>query len=176
MPINSSCDRTQTLHGWEITLIHPMSTSGVSSKVFQYDIVRVEDSSTSEQIDNILICLCPDITDKEREGLLSSCCYTVYYDNGICNTISDCSIDNTVPPPDVNPAECKGLRFNNIPPGEGDAEQTHILVNLVLTEALSVGPVDIGFKAGPSATSGVWEGICGPICRPVIPPTRGIIL
>lgn len=174
MPTNSSCDRTQTLHGWEISLVQP--AGNIPSSTFQYSIVRQAGFPTSRQISNILICLCPDITNAERLALLKSCSYSVYYDDNSSETFNDCYIENTITPPAANPAECRGLKFDDIPSGSGDTEQTQVVLNFTLTETLPVGPVRIGLKAGPSDTSGVWENICGPVCEPVpAPPTRGIM-
>ncbi len=174
MPTNNLCDRTRTLHGWQITLTQP--ASNVSSNTFQYNIVRVAGFPTSRQISNILICLCPNITNEERTALLASCSYTVFYDNCSSKTLNKCFVQNIITPPEANPAECRGLKFDNIPSGKGKVEQTRIVLNFTLKEALPIGPVNIGFKAGLSATSGVWEGICGPVCEPIIPSTRGIML
>lgn len=176
MPINDSCDSNQILHGWEISLVYPISASDVPSSVFQYDIVKREDPPASEQISNVLVCLCPDITDAARTALLKSCSATVSYDDGSTQSLSNCFVENTIESPDINPATCKGVMFDNIPPGEGGVEQTHIFLSLAFTKALPVGPINIGFKTDSSTLSGVFEGICGPICVPVIPTTRGIML
>ena len=175
MPVNNSCDRTQTLHGWEITLVKPINNK--PSNIFQYKVVRKTRFPKSRQISNILICLCPDITDAERKALLNSCSCLVYYADRSCKKLCDCFIQNTIAPYAANPARCKGLKFNNIPSKGGGAEQTRIVLTFTLTEALPVGPVKIGFKAGRSETCDVWKNICGPVCEPIpVLPTRGIML
>lgn len=175
MPTNNLCKKSKVLHGWRIRLVNPIGNA--PSKIFQYSIIRVQGFPTSRQISNILICLCPDITDAERTALLESCSYTVYYNDGSCKELSDCFIKNTIEPPASNPVGCKGLKFDDIPHGEGHVEQTQIVLNFTLTEPLPIGSVNIGLKAGPSPTSGVWGNICGPVCKPVpVLPTRGIML
>lgn len=175
MPINNLCNRTQVLHGWRISLVQPVGN--VPSNTFQYSIVRAEGCPTSSEIGNILICLCPDIIDAERTALLDSCSGVVFYDDNTFEPFTSCGIENDPESSEPNPAECKGLKFDDIPSGEGDVEQTQIVLNFTLTEVLSVGPVRIGFSAGSSDTSGVWENICGPVCEPIpVLPTRGIML
>lgn len=173
----NGCNRTVNAgNGWQVTLISP--ATNIPSTTFQYELTRIE-VVTSQEMSNIRICLCPGISDEEREDLLLSCSYSVSFDDGSsagCSGPNEdcCFIDNRIPNPNENPAACEGLKFDNIPSGEGGVEQESIVLNFTLTRALPIGPVSIGLSAG--IMSAVATGVCGPICDTVIPPTRGIIL
>ncbi|MDR7871346.1 MAG: hypothetical protein RIN55_10820 [Tissierellaceae bacterium] len=171
----NGCERTVDAgNGWLVTLITP--ATNVPSTTFQYELTRIE-GETSQQMSNVRICLCPGISDEDREDLLQSCSYTVFFDDGtslVCSGGSCCFIDNTIPNENENPAACEGLKFDGIPSGTGDVEQERIVLNFTLTQALPIGPVSIGLKAGN--LSAVATGVCGPVCNNVVPPTRGIIL
>ncbi|NLM03780.1 MAG: hypothetical protein GX214_02035 [Clostridiales bacterium] len=172
MPCNRIVDAG---NGWQIALISP--AINVPSTTFQYELTRIV-GEDSEEISNVRICLCPGILDEERTGLLENCSYTVFYEQGTASCEGPnqmcCSIDNSIPDPDENPAACEGLKFDNIPSGIGDNEQTRILSNFTLTRPLPIGQVSMGLKAGN--TSAVATGVCGPVCDNIIPPTRSIIL
>lgn len=167
MPNN--CNVTSpVVNGWQISLTSP--SPAVPSNTFQYTITRIPPFSNSQQLSNIRICLCPDISDSERTALLASCSYTVFFQSGPPITSDDCFIANTPPIPNENPAACKGLKFDNIPSGTTiTGEQIAVILNFTLTRSLPIGPVDIGFKAGNS--SGIWLDVCGPVCE-----TRGLIV
>lgn len=173
----NGCERSVNAgNGWLVSLILPPTNDPATT--FQYELTRVE-GEDSQEMSNIRLCLCPGISDEEREALLESCSYTVFFEDGSmegCTGPSEtcCFIDNRIPNPNENPAACEGLKFDNIPSGEGDNEQERIVLNFTLTSALPIGPVSIGLSAGN--TSGVAIGICGPVCDSIIPPTRGIIL
>ncbi|MDR5658407.1 hypothetical protein RH915_02785 [Serpentinicella sp. ANB-PHB4] len=171
----NSCDRiVQTDIGWQVKLLEPQE-SATTATTFVYELTRV---NNSRQMSNIRICICPEISDADRLALLASCSLEVYFDN---NTEFDCSgpnedccfIDNIIPRPAENPAACKGLKFDNIPSGEGDVEQERIILTLTLTQPLPIGPVTMGLKAGIDNDTPL---ICGPVCEEIIPPTRSIIL
>lgn len=170
------CDRiVDAGNGWQVALILP--ATNVPATTFQYELTRIE-GETSQEMSNVRICLCPGISDEDREDLLESCSYTVFFEEGSTGcegpSGSCCFIDNRIPNPNENPAACEGLKFDNIPSGIGDNEQVSILLNFTLTRPLPIGGVSMGLKAGN--TSAVATGVCGPICDTIIPPTRGIIL
>lgn len=171
----NACDRIVNAgNGWQVALIVP--ATNIPSTTFQYELTRIE-GVTSQEMSNIRICLCPGISDEDREDLLESCSYTVFFEDGtssVCSAPGEscCFIDNQIPNPNSNPAACEGLKFDNIPSGE-EAEQERIVLNFAFNEPLPIGPVSMGLKAG--ITSAVATGVCGPVCDSIIPPTRGII-
>lgn len=172
----NGCERTVNAgNGWEVALIVPATNT--PSTTFQYELTRIT-GVTSREMSNIRICLCPGISDEDREDLLASCSYTVTFDNGSTSGCtgpgSCCFIDNQIPNPNSNPAACEGLKFDNIPSGAGGVEQESIDLFFTLTRPLPIGPVSMGLKAGN--ISAVATGLCGPVCDNIIPPTRGIIL
>ncbi len=173
----NDCNRTVNAgNGWQVTLVAPATNT--PSTTFQYELTRVE-GVTSREMSNVRICLCPGISDDDREDLLVSCSYTVFFDDESrvsCSGPNEgcCFIDNQIPNPNSNPAACKGLKFDNIPSGTGGAEQQSIFLNFIFTRPLPIGPVSIGLKAGN--ISAVATEVCGPVCDSIIPPTRGIIL
>ena len=173
----NGCERTVNAgNGWQVTLISPVTNT--PSTTFQYELTRIE-GVTSRQMSNVRICLCPGISDDDREDLLVSCSYTVFFDDDSTESCSGpneecCFIDNRIPNPNENPAACEGLKFDNIPSGSGGVEQERIILNLTLSMPLPVGPVSIGLAAGNLPA--VATGVCGPVCDNIIPPTRGIIL
>ncbi|NLL81066.1 MAG: hypothetical protein GX231_02015 [Tissierellia bacterium] len=172
-----ACERiVDAGNGWQVELILPPTDD--PSATFQYELTRIE-GETSQEMSNIRICLCPGISDSDREDLLDTCSYTVYFEDGSMETCTGpsqacCFIDNNIPNPNENPAACEGLKFDNIPSGEGDNEQESIVLNFTFTRSLPIGSVSMGLKAGN--TSAVATNLCGPVCDDVIPPRRGIIL
>ena len=171
----NGCERVINAgNGWQVELLVPVTND--PSTTFQYELTRIE-GVTSREMSNIRLCLCPGISDEDRVDLLESCSYTVFFDDGtflVCPGGSCCFIDNQIPNPQSNPAACEGLKFDNIPSGEGDVEQERIILDFTLTRPLPIGPVSLGLKAGN--ISAVATGVCGPVCDSIIPPTRGIVL
>lgn len=118
------------------------------SATFQYELTRIEGETSYFEDGSMETCTGPS----------QACCF----------------IDNNIPNPNENPAACEGLKFDNIPSGEGDNEQESIVLNFTFTRSLPIGSVSMGLKAGN--TSAVATNLCGPVCDDVIPPRRGIIL
>ncbi|MCT4621099.1 MAG: hypothetical protein N4A62_17140 [Marinisporobacter sp.] len=164
------------LKGWRIKLTTPPA-SATESDHFIYEIVREPRDAqgkfpNSQQMSNILICLCS--TEEEVTALLDTAnsSYTVFFEDSSSTVSTDVVVNKNLNP-NANPAACIGIKFDNIPSGPDNNEQNKLVLDLRLTKSVLIGSVRIGFKAGNS--SDIWMNVCGPLCQ-VPTPSRGILL
>lgn len=152
------CERTQIVKFRKIELVQPPPNTQ-QAVYFKY-IITPEPNTNLTNISNIRLSFCPNSSDAIRENFFDRCSWRVTFNDNTTQDSGDgdCFLDNTFPNSQENPANCKGVKFGNLPSGN----VTMIELFLLLKHPLPVGSVDIGFKAG-NTDSGIWEGVFGPL-------------